>query len=405
MGLEKITYVDGTTVITAKNLNDIQDSIIDLEAARTVPSNVRSAILTLLESAAYAETGLEDEIAIVQSWAEEITSLTLSVSTLSLYEDEPQIILATTVPSGVTVYWTSSDESVATVSDGVVTGVSNGSCVITASAGDLSATCDVTVEGFAELVSISAVYTQSGDVYEDTPLNDLKDDLVVTATYSDSSTETIPSADYTLSGTLTEGTSTIYVVYGGKTTTFSVSVTSAPLYHLETPTLINTKQVLSGVTPFANGYPITILFDFTLSAGGAITNGTRLFGLDGELWSFGMGSAYGRTFPGGSTAHSIWAIAGSSYSVKLCPSASGLVKDTIYRLAMTYDPTNLVTNVYFKGGDYDVTGSIELESALIYSNAIGFNTGSYIKEFTANQFDIYKSILSSSDISAFLNGE
>ena len=225
MGLEKVTYVDGTTVITAQNLNAIQDSIIDLEASRTVPSNVRNAIYTLLENAAYVTTGLEDEIAVVEAWAEEVTSLTLSVSTLSLDSDDPQTITATTVPIGATVTWSSSNNSVATVSDGIVTGVSNGSCVITASAGDLSATCDVTVDGFAELESISAVYTQSGTVYDTDSVDSLKADLVVTATYDDSSTETIPSTDYTLSGTLTVGTSTITVAYGGKTATFTVAVT------------------------------------------------------------------------------------------------------------------------------------------------------------------------------------
>ena len=79
------------------------------------------------------------------------------------------------------------------------------------------------------LASISAVYTQSGTVYEDTALNDLKTDLVVTATYSDSSTATVPSADYTLSGTLTVGTSTITVTYEGKTTTFNVTVSEATI--------------------------------------------------------------------------------------------------------------------------------------------------------------------------------
>lgn len=76
------------------------------------------------------------------------------------------------------------------------------------------------------LSSISAVYTQSGTVYDTDSLDSLKADLVVTATYSDSSTATVAAADYTLSGTLTEGTSTITVIYGGKTTTFSVTVTA-----------------------------------------------------------------------------------------------------------------------------------------------------------------------------------
>lgn len=75
------------------------------------------------------------------------------------------------------------------------------------------------------LVSISALYTQgSATIYPYTPLNDLKSSLVVTAYYSDESTETLSSSDYTLSGTLTVGTSTITVTYGEKTTTFDVTV-------------------------------------------------------------------------------------------------------------------------------------------------------------------------------------
>lgn len=55
----------------------------------------------------------------------------------------------------------------------------------------------------ADLSSIAAVYTQSGTVYDTDSLDSLKADLVVTATYSDSSTQTVLAADYTLSGTLT----------------------------------------------------------------------------------------------------------------------------------------------------------------------------------------------------------
>lgn len=81
----------------------------------------------------------------------------------------------------------------------------------------------------ADLVSISANYTQSGTVYDTDSLDSLKADLVVTATWSDSSTSTVASTDYTLSGTLTEGTSTITVSYGGKTVAFDVVVVHAEL--------------------------------------------------------------------------------------------------------------------------------------------------------------------------------
>lgn len=75
----------------------------------------------------------------------------------------------------------------------------------------------------ATLTSISAVYTQSGTVYDTDSLDDLKADLVVTAHYDNGTTQTVTT--YTLSGTLTEGTSVITVSYGGFTTTFNVTVT------------------------------------------------------------------------------------------------------------------------------------------------------------------------------------
>ena len=75
------------------------------------------------------------------------------------------------------------------------------------------------------LESISAVYTQSGDVYANDSLDSLKSDLVVTAHYDDSSSAIVTT--YTLSGTLTVGTSTITVSYGGKTDTFTVTVSQA----------------------------------------------------------------------------------------------------------------------------------------------------------------------------------
>lgn len=78
----------------------------------------------------------------------------------------------------------------------------------------------------ANLSYITCVYTQGGTVYDTDDLNDLKADLVVTAHYSDNTSETVNA--YTLSGTLEEGTSTITVSYSTKTTTFNVTVTADP---------------------------------------------------------------------------------------------------------------------------------------------------------------------------------
>lgn len=78
------------------------------------------------------------------------------------------------------------------------------------------------------LQSISAVYTQSGTVTPSTPLDDLKSDLVVTATFEDGTTKTV--TNYTLSGTLAVGTSTVTVTYFTETTTFNVTVSISYKY-------------------------------------------------------------------------------------------------------------------------------------------------------------------------------
>lgn len=85
----------------------------------------------------------------------------------------------------------------------------------------------VVVTARPELDSITAVFNQGQTVVYDTDsLDVLRPMLTVTANYSDSTTETI--TEYTLSGTLTVGTSTVTVSYGGKTATFDVTVTANP---------------------------------------------------------------------------------------------------------------------------------------------------------------------------------
>lgn len=80
------------------------------------------------------------------------------------------------------------------------------------------------------VVSISAVYTQSGEVLPWDDLDTLKADLIVTATFNDSSTEVVPSDDYTLTGTLVSDTdSPVTVTYNAVTTTFDVDVAKAVL--------------------------------------------------------------------------------------------------------------------------------------------------------------------------------
>jgi hypothetical protein len=69
------------------------------------------------------------------------------------------------------------------------------------------------------LTSISATYS-GGDVAVGTAVTDLTG-IAVTAIYSDGTSKTV--TDYTLSGTIAEGSNTITVTYEGKTATFTVT--------------------------------------------------------------------------------------------------------------------------------------------------------------------------------------
>ncbi len=82
--------------------------------------------------------------------AGKVTGISLDQTELTLTKDNKSATLTATVeaPHDVTarmIQWTSSDESVATVKDGVVTAVATGDAIITAKAGDFSATAAVTV--------------------------------------------------------------------------------------------------------------------------------------------------------------------------------------------------------------------------------------------------------------------
>ena len=108
-----------------------------------------------------------------------------------------------------------------------------GTSTITVTYGSLTDTFDVAVTAVT-LASIEAVFTQGSTVfYEGGSLSDLKPLLVVTGTNNDSSTFTIDSANYSLSGDLTAGTSTITVTYGSLTDTFDVAVTAITLASIE----------------------------------------------------------------------------------------------------------------------------------------------------------------------------
>ena len=135
-----------------------------------------------------------------------------------------------------------------------------GTSVVTAEYRSKTKSFSVEVAETPTLSSITAVFTQgSAVIYDTDTLDTLKQYLVVTANYSDGTSEEVTT--YTLSGTLTVGTSTITVSYGGKTATFDVVVSigldSVAFGSLTYRDIFITNNLASWFANFENNFVIS----------------------------------------------------------------------------------------------------------------------------------------------------
>ena len=85
------------------------------------------------------------------------TAISLNNATLTFTSTNTQTLTATLTPSNTTdnVTWSSNNPDIATVNNGIVTPISNGTCTITATCGSYSASCNVSVTAFIACTGIS----------------------------------------------------------------------------------------------------------------------------------------------------------------------------------------------------------------------------------------------------------
>lgn len=142
----------------AIELNAVGDSI-------TLDTSLATAMVTT--DVDNAEILQEGNTYTVQAKVVAVESVTLDQATAELTVGGEDLTLTATVnpenATDKTVTWTSSDETVATVSGGVVTAVGVGETTITATAGDKSATCTVTVKE-PEPTTVPFTLTWGGNV-------------------------------------------------------------------------------------------------------------------------------------------------------------------------------------------------------------------------------------------------
>ena len=259
---DKIRALETESSRNGADISGIKDDIKDL--AGGIPDAQKRLIIAIMRSSLYSSDQSENIDTLEDLFFANIpaTSITLNQSSISLIADEQTAALIATVHPVYTtdaVVWSSSNDTVATVSDnGLVTAIALGTAIITAKAGNVSAQCNVVVSA-DELTSINVVYRQTQTVYKSTPLDSLKDDLTVTAVYESGKRSVLADYDYALSGSLAVGTSTITVEYAGKTTTFNVTVLNKTLDTIAYENksyrdIFITGNLLQG-TDFENGVP------------------------------------------------------------------------------------------------------------------------------------------------------
>ncbi len=105
-------------------------------------------------------SGVSDSCTITVSGTIPVSSVTLNRSSISLEKGECYSLSATVCPTNATndnVNWTSSNNNVATVCDGVITAISKGSATVTATAADGSGYCDCCTVTVTESILVSSI--------------------------------------------------------------------------------------------------------------------------------------------------------------------------------------------------------------------------------------------------------
>ena len=186
--------------------------------------------LLLLLIAGVILTNCEEDVAPIS-----VTSVTLNSTSMTLVEGDSQKLTATISPSNAEnkmVLWISSDSSIATVEDGIVTAVKPGKATITAKSDDggKTATCNVTVVAMVypvekvELDMVSATLNE-GDTLLLTATIKPENATNKNVTWKSSNTSVATVIDGEVTA-IKAGTTTITVTTedGGKTATCEIEV-------------------------------------------------------------------------------------------------------------------------------------------------------------------------------------
>ena len=225
------------------------------------------------------------------------TNITLDKSILSFTSTDSQTLTATPTPENTTdtVTWSVSPSGICTVENGVVTPVSNGECIITATCGEQSATCNVTVSG------IIKQYTVTNNLTNCTTSNTatiIEENGSYSATITANEGYTLATAVITMDGnditssSYTDGAITIENVTGNIVINITASIQEIdytnPVYTLPQTTTFNGTDdyIDTGIELFDTAKNATVFID--LESATSTGKGTCLNCMEGKTPWYGL---------------------------------------------------------------------------------------------------------------------
>ena len=230
--------VGETLTLTAKvNPSNATDKTVNWSTSDASVVTVSDGVVTAIKlgsATITAKAGDKTATCSVTVVPTPVTSVTLNKTSTSLKVGETLTLTATVKPDDATdktITWDSSDSSVATVRDGVVTAIKLGSATITAKAGDKSATCSITVVPTPvtsitlDKTSASLKVGETATLTATVKPDDVTDKTVIWST-SDASIASVSNGIVTA---IKVGTATITAKAGEKTATCSIIVVPTPV--------------------------------------------------------------------------------------------------------------------------------------------------------------------------------
>lgn len=221
---EEIVYTSSNTSVATINDTGLITAVAKGEATITAKIGDISDTIKI--------TVTESAVTVV-----DVESISLNKSEISLNVGGTETLTATVLPENATdktVTWETSNTEVATVANGVVTGVAKGEATITAKAGDKTATCKVSVnETVVEVPSITITNGETatmntGDTLQ---LNATVENLEGTVAWTSSNDEVATVSNAGLVTALADGEVTITAAIGEIKDTIVITITTpAPKY-------------------------------------------------------------------------------------------------------------------------------------------------------------------------------